>query len=204
MMHLQPTHVRIMTIAMIDNREKAFNAKVEDYKNGLSLSMREKSMISYLYASRIINALKHETAGKKVGIDCKFHCLCRHFLTIDISSGVEKLCSAKHGKKLVISEAYYQVLQDVHIRTGHGGRDKMRHEINQYYFWIPPKVVDIFLSTCIACQVWKPLKNHIVSTSIVSIGFLTRLEIDLIDLRTRPDGDYKWILHCRDHFSKFS
>ncbi|CAF1558374.1 unnamed protein product, partial [Didymodactylos carnosus] len=38
----------------------------------------------------------------------------------------------------------------------------------------------------------------------VSIGFLTRLEIDLIDSRTRPDGDYKWILHCRDHFSKFS
>ncbi|CAF3908277.1 unnamed protein product [Rotaria sp. Silwood1] len=23
-------------------------------------------------------------------------------------------------------------------------------------------------------------------------------------MRTRPDGEYQWILHCRDHFSKFS
>ncbi|CAF0984756.1 unnamed protein product [Didymodactylos carnosus] len=80
-----------------DNREKTFNAKVEDYKNGLSLSMREKSMISYRYASRIINALKYETARKKVGIDCKFHSWCRQkFFKIDISSGVEMLCSAKN------------------------------------------------------------------------------------------------------------
>jgi transposase InsO family protein len=28
--------------------------------------------------------------------------------------------------------------------------------------------------------------------------------MDLIDLRTRPDSEYQWILHCRDHFSKFS
>ncbi|CAF0854989.1 unnamed protein product [Didymodactylos carnosus] len=55
------------------NRDKTFNAKVEDYKNDLSLSMREKSMISYPYASTIIKALKHELAEKKVGIDCKFH-----------------------------------------------------------------------------------------------------------------------------------
>jgi hypothetical protein len=28
--------------------------------------------------------------------------------------------------------------------------------------------------------------------------------MDLIDLRTRPDKDFQWILHCRDHYSKFS
>ena len=33
---------------------------------------------------------------------------------------------------------------------------------------------------------------------------MTRLQIDLIDMRTRPDGEFKWILHCRDHFSKYS
>ena len=30
-----------------------------------------------------------------------------------------------------------------------------------------------------------------------------RIQIDLIDMRT-PDGEYKWILHIVDHFSKFS
>ncbi len=38
---------------------------------------------------------------------------------------------------------------------------------------------------------------------------MTRLQIDLIDMRTRPDKVlpdliYSWILHCIDHFSKFS
>ncbi|CAF1095491.1 unnamed protein product, partial [Didymodactylos carnosus] len=40
-------------------------------------------------------------------------------------------------------------------------------------------------------------------------GVMTRLQIDLIDMRTRPDvvlSDtvYLWILDCIDHFSKFS
>lgn len=33
---------------------------------------------------------------------------------------------------------------------------------------------------------------------------MTRLQMDLIDMRTRLDGDFKWILHCRCHFTKFS
>ena len=31
-----------------------------------------------------------------------------------------------------------------------------------------------------------------------------RIQIDLIDMSTTPDGEYKWILHIVDHFSKFS
>ena len=30
------------------------------------------------------------------------------------------------------------------------------------------------------------------------------LQIDLIDMRHLPDGNYKWILHCVDHWSKFN
>ena len=28
--------------------------------------------------------------------------------------------------------------------------------------------------------------------------------MDLVDFSSRPDGEYKYILHVRDHFSKFS
>jgi transposase InsO family protein len=48
------------------------------------------------------------------------------------------------------------------------------------------------------------MKSHVVPTAIISLGFMTRLQIDLIDMRTRPDGEFKWILHCRDHFTKYS
>ena len=30
------------------------------------------------------------------------------------------------------------------------------------------------------------------------------VQIDLIDVRADPDGEYQWILHIRDHFSKYS
>lgn len=80
----------------------------------------------------------------------------------------------------------------------------MRHEVAEHYYWIPSKIIDSFLPTCVSCQVRKPVKAHIIPNAIVSIGFLTRLQIDLIDMRTRPDGDLKWILHCRDHFTKYS
>ena len=38
---------------------------------------------------------------------------------------------------------------------------------------------------------------------------MTRLQVDLIDMRTRPDSlnpdvTYNWILNCIDHFSKFT
>ncbi|CAF5036481.1 unnamed protein product, partial [Rotaria socialis] len=59
------------------------------------------------------------------------------------------------------------------------------------------------------CQIRKPLKQHVIGKPIISLGVMTRLQIDLIDMRTRPDilkPDiiYNWILNCIDHFSKFS
>ena len=31
-----------------------------------------------------------------------------------------------------------------------------------------------------------------------------RVQIDLIDMRLEKDDIYKWILHIKDHFSKYS
>ena len=38
---------------------------------------------------------------------------------------------------------------------------------------------------------------------ILSQTFNSRVQIDLIDLQTLPDGEFKWILVYQDHFSKF-
>ena len=39
---------------------------------------------------------------------------------------------------------------------------------------------------------------------MINLEFLLRLQIDLVDMRSQPDGEFKWILHARDHFTKFS
>ena len=39
---------------------------------------------------------------------------------------------------------------------------------------------------------------------IISPGFMRRGQIDLIDMTVDPDGDFKYIGHYVDHFTKFN
>ncbi|CAG8557634.1 15781_t:CDS:2 [Dentiscutata heterogama] len=48
------------------------------------------------------------------------------------------------------------------------------------------------------------LKNSSLSKPIIANHFMTRVQIDLLDLSSRPDGSWKYIAHARDHFSHFS
>jgi transposase InsO family protein len=185
-------------------QRKAFELNVQNYRNSLTSSMQEKSMITIALYNDIMKALKCGKGGKKVGIDVKFYSWCKTHFKIILNVDMEILCSKKNGTRIAMIENYYEILKEAHLKTGHGGRDKMRHETAQHYYWIPSKVIDAFLPTCVSCQVRKPLKLHVVPTAIIFLGFMTRLQMDLIDMRTRPDGEFKWILHCRDHFTKYS
>ena len=50
----------------------------------------------------------------------------------------------------------------------------------------------------------KSTANNICKTQYIANEFMSRVQVDLIDLRTRPDGDYKYTAHARDHFTRFS
>jgi hypothetical protein len=93
-------------------------------------------MLSLDYYHKIIHALKQPKGGKSSGIDSKFHGWCKHHFKIDNTSGVEMLCSAKTDRRIVVVEPYYTILKDVHEKTGHESRDKMRHEVGQHYYWM--------------------------------------------------------------------
>ncbi|CAF5073827.1 unnamed protein product, partial [Rotaria sp. Silwood1] len=80
------------------------------------------------------------------GIDTKFFSWCKIHFKIDQSAGVEMLCSSKNGNRIAVLQNYCEILHEAHIKTGHGGRDKMRHEITQHYYWIPSKIIGAFLS----------------------------------------------------------
>ncbi len=112
-------------------------------------------------------------------------------------------------KPICVYEAFYNVINGAHAAVSHGGREKTYFELNSQYSWIPRFCVEIFLKQCLPCQTRKPIKQHVVSKPIISLGVMTRLQIDLIDMRTRPDKTspditYSWNLNCIDHFSKFS
>ena len=57
---------------------------------------------------------------------------------------------------------------------------------------------------CQQCHLNAPNNAQPPPRPIKSNYVLERIQIDLIDKRNQPDGDYKWILHIRCHFSKYS
>ena len=47
--------------------------------------------------------------------------------------------------------------------------------------------------------------NHgLVVKPIISSHYNSRMQIDLVDYQSLPDGEYKWILNAQDHMTKFS
>jgi transposase InsO family protein len=72
------------------------------------------------------------------------------------------------------------------------------------YSVVPQMAVIIFIRLCPICSKRVCLKPLPCGKPIISRGLMERVQIDLIDMRSRPDGDYKWIAHAKDHFSKFS
>ena len=57
---------------------------------------------------------------------------------------------------------------------------------------------------CDVCQTRRSFHKPVSGKPIVSIGFLTRMQVDLIEMRSMEYEGYTFIMHCKDHFSKFS
>ena len=110
----------------------------------------------------------------------------------------------KSSCPVVSYEDMFETILRCHDRVDHSGRDKTWNEIKTNYSWIRHDIVGIFLKTCAACTQRKPVKHVPTGKPMIALGFLLRVQVDLIDFRSRPDGEYKWIMHVRDHFSKFS
>ena len=99
----------------------------------------------------------------------------------------------------------FDIIQRVHIGTGHGGRDKMVKELRKKYTNITTESVGLFKSMCKECM----KKRKRVSTKgvvvrpIISNNYGSRSQVDLIDMQSMPCGSYKWIMVYQDHLTKF-
>ncbi|CAF2044692.1 unnamed protein product [Rotaria magnacalcarata] len=104
---------------------------------------------------------------------------------------------------VVTYEEIYTKLYECHNRVGHHGRDKTWKEVKANYSWIPYDVVMIFIKLCDSCNSRHNFVKSSATKQILSIDYLPRIQISLIDMTDRPDGKFKWILHTKDSFSKF-
>ena len=97
----------------------------------------------------------------------------------------------------------YSIISQCHQAVGHSGRDKTWDKVNSNYSWIRRDAVKLFLDTCPDCNIRKPVKRQKTSKSEISLCFMGCVHLNLIDMTSKQDGVYNWILHVTDHLSKY-
>lgn len=80
----------------------------------------------------------------------------------------------------------------------------MKHVADKYYN-ITEEAVKLYIEGCQECQMRrnKTTSKSAIVKPIRSQDFNQRCQVDLIDMRSEADGEYKWILNHQDHFTKF-
>lgn len=114
------------------------------------------------------------------------------------------LIKKKDGKIVVHVDKLFEVIKTAHSATGHGGRQVTTKLLNEKYANISQEIVTLFIEGCENCQLKRnKIKKGLVVKPIISNHFNSRCQIDLIDLQSRPDDNYKFILVYQDHLTKY-
>lgn len=67
------------------------------------------------------------------------------------------------------------------------------------------QIINLFLSLCEQCQLKKKIPKHgLVVQPILSDYMNSRCQVDLIDMQSEPDKDYRFIMNYQDHLTKFT
>ena len=104
----------------------------------------------------------------------------------------------------VTKEEIFDILNEAHIDTGHGGRNRMYKEVQKKYKNITQEHISLYLSICTSCLNKSSVpKKGVVVMPMVFRDMNSRGQVDLIDMQSQADGEFKWILVYQDHLTKF-
>ncbi|XP_063287869.1 SCAN domain-containing protein 3-like [Pelobates fuscus] len=123
--------------------------------------------------------------------------------------GEEKLIEALKGEGATIryflyKEELFDILHDTHLRIGHGGRTRMEKELQGHYTNITKEVIMTYLTLCKQCQQKHSVQRRSLATNPkISSELHSRCQVDVIDMQSNPDSEYKFILNYEDHSTKF-
>lgn len=104
--------------------------------------------------------------------------------------------------RIVPREHYYDLLSEIHLSSGHGGRDKMLQDIKSK-FYIPKKAVEIFVQLCPVCNLNRNRYRNTHVRPLMSGNSSEGGQFELIDFQSCTDGEYKWLLVYENIATKF-
>ncbi|XP_063411146.1 KRAB-A domain-containing protein 2-like [Mytilus trossulus] len=103
-------------------------------------------------------------------------------------------------------EDMYDIIKTAHVGVGHGGLHKTNKELKKHFANISREAIRIFTTNCEQCILKRKRSDisKLVVKPIISADFNCRGQVDLVDLQSVPDQEFKWIMHYQDHLTKFS
>ena len=122
-------------------------------------------------------------------------------------SDVEKLI--KQRKTADEQPLYYATIEDTydiisrcHIATGHSGHDRMLKHLNQKYANITTEAVVLYKSYYPEKRK-RPRTTGVVVKPILSRVFNSCRQINVVDMQSSQQGQFKWIMVYQCHLTKF-
>ena len=122
-------------------------------------------------------------------------------------AGIEKLIRKGDGIIYYCTvDELYPLIKTAHSGVGHGGLHKTYKELKRQFANVSREIIRIFIQMCEQSVLKKNRSEttKLVVRPITSTDFNCRCQVDLVDYKYCPDGEYKWIMHYQDHLTKFS
>ena len=107
--------------------------------------------------------------------------------------------------EVVTYDRIHAILVSAHcIGVKHAGETKTSRFIARTYTGIPRRAITLFCQMCGPCNTNKPAFPRAVRRPIKAEKVFERWQVDCIDMQAYQFEDFKWILHIKDHNSKYS
>jgi hypothetical protein len=110
----------------------------------------------------------------------------------------------KEYRRVLWPSEVFDTIARAHLRALHTGRDKTWKDLDQQFYGLKKSEVMWIISHCLFCLTNKATFTKAPLEPIIADEVFKRIQCDLVDMRHEPSGRYKWVLHIKDHFSKFS
>lgn len=104
---------------------------------------------------------------------------------------------------MISEDLIWDTIIRIHNSLGHVGQHATGTHVNREFYGIASQEVYFLVKLCEICHRKAHSKSKGPLKSIVTTRLFERVQIDLIDMTSTPDGLYVWICHMEDHFSKF-
>ncbi|XP_037802982.1 KRAB-A domain-containing protein 2-like [Penaeus monodon] len=122
----------------------------------------------------------------------------------NIEKLIKKRKSVDESKVYSVTiENTYDIIKRAHI--GYDGRDRIKCNLEAKYANITKEALELFKSHCIICHEKRKRNKtaRVVVQPLLSSEFNSRCQVDLLDMQSLPQAQFKWIMVYHCHLTKF-